>query len=62
MVEIYDKRKVICRDENGFYSDQMIEKLNNGIEFKTMKKTHKGKAAQAIALSLNLNKVDKRNC
>ncbi len=24
------------RDDNGFYSDQMIEKLNNGIEFKRL--------------------------
>jgi hypothetical protein len=33
--KIYDSVK-LCRDENGFYSDQMIEKLNNGIEFKRL--------------------------
>jgi hypothetical protein len=33
--KIYESVK-LCRDENGFYSDQMIEKLNNGIEFKRL--------------------------
>jgi hypothetical protein len=33
--KIYDSVK-LCRDDNGFYSDQMIEKLNNGIEFKRL--------------------------
>ncbi len=33
--KIYDSVK-LCRDENGFYSDQMIEKLNNEIEFKRL--------------------------
>lgn len=31
--KIYDSVK-LCRDDNGFYSDQMIAKLNLGIEFK----------------------------
>ena len=31
--KIYDSVK-LCRDENGFYSDQMIAKLKLGIEFK----------------------------
>lgn len=33
--KIYDSVK-LCRDDNGFYSDQMIDKLNNGIEFKRL--------------------------
>lgn len=33
--KIYDSVK-LCRDDNGFYSDQMIEKLNNGIAFKRL--------------------------
>jgi hypothetical protein len=33
--KIYDSVK-LCRDNNGFYSDQMIEKLNNAIEFKRL--------------------------
>lgn len=33
--KIYESVK-LCRDDNGFYSDQMIEKLNNGIDFKRL--------------------------
>ena len=31
--KVYDSVK-LCREDNGFYSDQMIAKLNLGIEFK----------------------------
>lgn len=33
--KIYDSVK-LCREDNGFYSDQMIDKLNNGIEYKRL--------------------------